>query len=151
MWGEEIVGGILGYLLTDGVMLLVAFLLLFLALKIIMVILGTEENRVRPLPLSGAQWPEKANPYIQIAEALERGDQRALLWLMSQNTLRRRIFRALNSFAVDLFLGTVSILSVLSIYIKIRAIPVQDWIVIIMAAAALILIGISYWRVKVEN
>ncbi|MEM2959319.1 MAG: hypothetical protein QW261_13560, partial [Candidatus Jordarchaeaceae archaeon] len=61
---------------------------------------------------------------------------------------RRRIFRALNSFAVDLFLGTASLLSILSLYIKIRALPVQDWIVIIMAAAALILIGVSYWRVK---
>lgn len=148
MWGEEIVGGILGSLLTDGIILLVAFLLLFLVLKIIMLILGAEENRVLPLPLSGAQWSEKANPYIKIAEALEEGDQRALLWLMSRNTLRRRIFIALNSFAVDLFLGTASLLSVLSIYLKIRALPVQDWIVIIMAAAALILICISYWRVK---
>ncbi|MBS7251682.1 MAG: hypothetical protein KIH08_14000 [Candidatus Freyarchaeota archaeon] len=148
IWSEEILGGILGSLLTDGIMVLVAFLLLFLALKIIMVILGAEENRVLPIPLSEAQCYEKANTYIQIAEALEEGDRRALLWLMSRNTQRRRIFRALNSFAVDLFLGTASLLSILSLYIKVRALPVQDWIVIIMVTAALVLIGISYWRVK---
>ncbi|MEM3525966.1 MAG: hypothetical protein QXV37_01005, partial [Candidatus Jordarchaeaceae archaeon] len=66
----------------------------------------------------------------------------------TQKTKRSKIFRTLNLVAVDLFLGTASLLSILSIYIKIRSLPVPDWITIIMATTAFILLYVSYWRVK---
>lgn len=148
IWGEEFLGWIFWSLLFDGIILVISVLLVFLGLKVAMALLGAEEPKTVPLTPSKLQLSEKANPYIQIAEALEEGDQGALLWLMSQTTTKSRILKALNSVAVDLFLGIASLLSVLSVYIKIRAVPVQDWILILMVVAALILIGVSYWRVK---
>lgn len=148
MWGEEFISWMLGSLIFDGIILVISVLLVFLGLKIAMSLLGAEETKTLPLIPSKLQPSEKANPYVQIAEALEEGDQGALLWLMSQTTPRSKIIKALNSVAVDLFLGTASLLSVLSVYIEIRALPVQDWILIIMIIAAIILVAISYWRVK---
>ncbi len=148
MWGEELLNWIMGFLLFDGIIIVITFLLVFLGLKVAMVLLGAEETKTVPLVPSKTQWSKRANPYVQIAEALEEGDQAALLWLMNQNTLRNKISRTLNAVAVDAFLGIAALLSVISVYIKIRALPVQDWIVILMAIAAIILVVISYWRVK---
>lgn len=136
---------ILNLLLYDGIILIIAFFLVFLCLKISMTFLASEET---PILVPEFQSSESANPYVQIAKALEEGDKAALVWLMSQKTPRNKIFRTLNLVAVDFFLGTASLLSVISVYIKIRALPIQDWIVILMAVIALILVGISYWRVK---
>ncbi|MGQ9719732.1 MAG: hypothetical protein ACUVXA_00210 [Candidatus Jordarchaeum sp.] len=148
MLGEEFLNWIIGALLFDGIILVIGFFMVFLGLKVAISLVGAEESKMLPLIPSKLQLSEKANPYVQIAEALEEGDQGALLWLISQTTPRSKIIKALNSVAVDLFLGTASLLSVLSVYIEIRALPVQDWILIIMIIAAIILVAISYWRVK---
>nr|MDO8081852.1 hypothetical protein [Candidatus Freyarchaeota archaeon] len=144
---EVLLSWILISLLYDCIMIVIAVFLVFLGLKVAMTFLAAEETKTALVPPQ-AQPPERANPYVQIARALEEGDKAALVWLMSQKTPRSKLFRALNFAAVDLFLGITSLLSVLSVYIKIRALPVQDWIVILMAMAALILVGLSYWRVK---
>jgi hypothetical protein len=148
MWSEEFLSWILGSILFDGIIIVITFLLVFLGLKVAMALLGAEEPKTVPVVPSKLQLSEKANPYVQIAEALEKGDQGALLWLMSQTTTKSKILKSLNSVAVDLFLGIASLLLVLSFYIEIRSIPVQDWILILMVIISLILVGISYWRVK---
>ncbi|MEX2704604.1 MAG: hypothetical protein Q6352_004995 [Candidatus Freyrarchaeum guaymaensis] len=148
MWGEELYGWILGFLLSDGVMLLIAFLLVFLGLKVAMALIGAEDHKAAAPVLPRFRLSEGANPYVQIAEALERGNQEALLWLMSQTTRRSRIVRALNSVAVDLLLGVASLLTVSGVYIVVRALPVQGWVIILMIMAAVALVGIAYWRVK---
>jgi Flp pilus assembly protein TadB len=135
-------------LIYEGIILFIAFILLFLGLKLAITLLRPEEPKTVPLIPSKPQPSEKSNPYVQVAEALEKGDQGALLWLMSQNTTKSRILKALNSVSVDLFLGIASLLTVLSVYIVINALPVSSWIVALMAIAALILVGVSYWRAK---
>jgi hypothetical protein len=144
---EVILSWILTSLLYDCITIIVAVFFVFLGLKIAITFLAPEDTKTVLVPPK-VQPSETVNPYVQIAKALEEGDKTALVWLMSQKTPRSKIFRALNLATVDLFLGTASILSVLSIYIKIRTLPVQDWTVILMAIAAIILVGISYWRVK---
>ena len=148
MWGEELYGWILGFLLSDGVMLLIAFLLVFLGLKVAMALIGAEDHKAAAPVLPRFRLSEEANPFVQIAEALERGNQEALLWLMSQTTRRSRIVRALNSVAVDLLLGVASLLTVSGVYVVVRALPVQGWVIILMIVAAVALVGIAYWRVK---
>jgi hypothetical protein len=147
---DQLLSWAINSLLYDGIILVIAFFLVFISLKVIITLLRAEEPKTVPLipSKSKRQLREKANPYVQIAEALEEGDQGALLWLMSQNTTKSKALKALNSAAVDLFLGIASLLSVSSAYIEIEALPVQDWIVVLMIIAAIILVGISYWRAK---
>ncbi|WXG41459.1 MAG: hypothetical protein WED07_11950 [Candidatus Freyarchaeum deiterrae] len=145
---EQLLGWMVNSLIYDGIILFIAFFIVFLSLKVAITFLRANESQTVPLIPPKLPVSEKANPYVQLAEALEKGDQGALLWLMSQNTTKSRIQKTLNSASVDLFLGIASLLTVSSAYIKINALPVSDWIVILMIIAALILVGVSYRRAK---
>lgn len=145
---EQLLSWMLSSLIFDGIILFITFFLLFLGLKVAITLLRAEEPQTVPLIPSKLHPSEESNPYVQIAEALEEGDRGALFWLMTQNTTKGKILKALNSVSVDLFLGIASLLTVSSVYITIKALPVEGWIVALMTIAALILVGVSYRRAK---